>query len=201
MLHGNFKAQCIRINALLCLPIRSKRAHQLRRRLAITFLFGDPALGGQEPDNIITIKGVTERLGDDDFTVGPTTDFDELRASIMLLNIAVDDGSFVSTGKVEDEKKFNAEVDELATRLRDIWRKINDSGMKLSRTEAKSVIEWVQQRIAHTVRTRKKSRKDHFNIPGRAEDPSLPQQQDYMKKFLKKSTGSTKEDNTSSGTG
>jgi len=97
-----------------------------------------------------------------------------------------DDGAFGPTGDAEDEKRFNAEVDELATRLREIWRKINDAGLKLTRTEAKGVLDWVQQRLSYSVRTRRKVKKSVFDIPDTGQDPFLPRQQDYMKNFLKK---------------
>lgn len=120
------------------------------------------------------------------FTITPNTDFSELRANIILLDVAVDDGSVVKFDDREDEKKFNDEVDELANKLREIWRKTNDSGMKLARTEAKSVVEWVQQRLSHGVRTRRKAKASVFDMPGQQEDPFLPRQQDYMKKFLQR---------------
>lgn len=185
-MHANIKDQCIRINAVLCLKIDEPRLHQLRRRLSATFLFDDPALSGRYPDNAFSFKDLTHRARQDDFAVNPQTDFAELKVTILFLDITIDDGSFVPTGNTEDEKKFNQEVDELAETLRDIWRKINDTGMKLARTEAKSVIEWVQQRLMLSVRTRRRAKTSIFDIPGQREDPSLPQQQDFMKKFLKK---------------
>lgn len=163
-----------------------QKAHELRRRLAITFLFDDPGLGRHHPDDIFTVRGAIDCLNDATFTVGPKTDFAELRAGILLLDMAIDDGSFAPTGDREDEKAFNEEIDELAIKLRGIWRKINDSGMKLARTEAKSVIEWVQQRLSHLVRTRKQAKQSVFDIPGQRDDQFLPQQQDFMSKFLKK---------------
>lgn len=138
---------------------------------------------------VITMRGVINRLNEPDFAVSTKTDFEELQASILLLNIAVDDGSFVAMGDLDDEKKFNAEVDELATRLREMWRKINDSGMKLDRTQAKSVIEWVQQRMSHSVRTRRKVKKSVFDTAAQKDDPFLPQQQSYMRNFLGKPVG------------
>ncbi|KAM0356176.1 hypothetical protein ACHAPU_000571 [Fusarium lateritium] len=183
----------VRTNALACLPISQARPHELRRRLAMVFLFGDTSLGRYHPDDTVTIRGIIERLDHDDFFVGPRTDFTELQANILLLNIAVDDGSFSPSDDPEKEKQFNSDIDALATRLREIWRKINDAGMKLARTEAKSVIEWVQQRLAHSVRTRRKAKKSIFDIPGQREDPSLPKQQDYMKSFLSKAPKSASE--------
>lgn len=58
--------------------------------------------------------------------------------------------------------------------------------MRLARTEAKSVVEWVQQRLLHSVRTRKEARKSVFDLPGQRDDPFLPRQRDYMHKFLQR---------------
>jgi hypothetical protein len=153
------------------------------------------------------MRDLINRLNSSEFTIHPKTDFLNLQSNILLLDAAVDDGSFWSAGaddsdiarmSAEAEKAFNEEVDELADRLRAIWRKINDAGLKLARTEAKGVIEWVQQRLAHLVRTRKKLKKSVFDLDtgsGRSgaarnrpeNDPFLPKQQDYMKRFLQKS--------------
>ncbi|RSL47939.1 hypothetical protein CEP53_009739 [Fusarium sp. AF-6] len=188
LLHTLIKAQCVRTNALTCLPVSTPKVHDLRRRLAVVFLYDDPDLGRHHPDNTVSIRSIIDRLEEDDFSVGPKTDFAELQANIILLNIAVDDGSFASADDPDAVKEFNSEIDELTVQLRGIWRKINDAGMKLARTEAKSVIEWVQQRIAHSVRTRRKAKKSVFDLPDQREDPFLPQQQNYMKNFLRKPT-------------
>ncbi|KAF7541768.1 hypothetical protein G7Z17_g11868 [Cylindrodendrum hubeiense] len=186
LLYTITRAQSVRVNALACLPVSKVMTHELRRRLAVVFLFGDPALGRRHPDSIVTIPGIIHRLAENDFAVNPQTDFAELQAGIILVNIAVDDGSFVKTDDSEVEKQFNADIDELAGRLRQIWKMINDTGMKLARTEAKSVIDWVQQRLAHTVRTRRKARENYYDFLGEKKDPSLPKQQNYMKNFLRK---------------
>jgi hypothetical protein len=154
--------------------------------LAVACLFDDPALSRHRPDEVVTMRGAIKRLDKDDFSIGPNTDFTELKAVIILLDIAIDDGSFAPTGDLEGERRFNSEVDELALKLRGIWRKINDSGMRLARTEAKSVIEWVQQRLSHAVRTKKKPKKNVFDLPGQRDDLNLPQQQDFLQKFLRK---------------
>ncbi|KAM0439716.1 hypothetical protein ACHAPT_000810 [Fusarium lateritium] len=184
----NWDTFCVRTNTLACLPVSTPKTHDLRRRLAVTFLFDDPDLGRHHPDNTVSVQGIIDRLGEEDFSVGPKTDFAELQANVILLNIAVDDGSFASADDPDAVKEFNSEIDELTVQLRGIWRKINDAGMKLARTEAKSVIEWVQQRLAHSVRTRRKAKKSVFDVPGQQVDPFLPQQQNYMKNFLRKPT-------------
>ncbi|RFU76906.1 hypothetical protein TARUN_5319 [Trichoderma arundinaceum] len=186
MLQATVKTQHIRANALQCLSIRDTRTHDLRRRLAVSFLFGDPSLGGRRPETVITIRGAIDRLGGDDFSISPETDFAELKAMIIILDIAIDDGSPPESDSSEDEKQFNEDIDELATKLRDIWRTINDSGMKIARTEAKSVVEWVQQRLTNTVRTRRKVKQSIFDLPGQEDLAALPRQQEYMAKFFQK---------------
>ncbi|KAK5994960.1 hypothetical protein PT974_03349 [Cladobotryum mycophilum] len=186
LIHSNVKQLFIKVNALLCISIRDPRSHDLRRRLAITFLFDDPKVGRYHPEEVITIRGMIQRLTEDDFNITPDTDFAELKAGIFLLDIAIDDGSATVFEDAEDEKEFNQDVDELAARLREIWRKINDSGMKLARTETKSIVEWVQQRLANSVRTRRKAKKSIFDMSAQEEDASIPRQQEMMKKFFQK---------------
>lgn len=174
-----------------CLSIRDVRTHDLRRRLAISFLFDDPSLGRQHPETAFTVRGAIDRLGEDNFSISPQTDFAELKAMVIILDIAVDDGSPLESGSPEDEKNFNQDIDELATKLREIWRKINDSGMKITRTEAKSVVEWVQQRLSNTVRTRRKAKQSIYDLPGQEDEASLPKQQEYMAKYFQKIPNAT----------
>ncbi|OAR01432.1 hypothetical protein LLEC1_05400, partial [Akanthomyces lecanii] len=197
LLESNFSSQCIRINALLCLPTSSPRAHDLRRRLAVTFLFHDASLARRAPEEVVTLPKIIQRLAQPEFQVGPATEFAELRAAILILDMAVDDGSviaFASDDDTDAEDEFNAHVDELAARLNEIWRRTNDTGMKLARTEAKSVVEWVQKRVTHTVRTRRKRAKSIFDVPGqeRKQKKDLPRQQEFMKSFFRKKAPSPK---------
>ncbi|KAG6037240.1 hypothetical protein E4U41_005246 [Claviceps citrina] len=180
------KTRNVITTALLCIPISSKRTHDLRRRMAVSTLFQDAALARHNSEDTVNLVALIDCLNGDDFAIRPTTDFAELRANIILLDIAVDDGSVLHFDDRDDETTFNDQVDELAGRLREIWRKINDAGMKLARTEAKSVVELVQQRVLYTIRTRKKARASIFDLPGQQEDSSLPRQRDFMQKFLQR---------------
>lgn len=192
LLATNFSSQCIRVNALLCLPISARRAHDLRRRLAITFLFGDASLARHPPEAALTLPAILERLARPDFQVTPSTEFAELRAAILILDMAVDDGSVLADGfpDADAEDAFNGHVDALAAKLNEIWRRTNDTGMKLARTEAKSVVEWVQKRVTHTVRTRRKRAPSIFDVPGqearRQKKDVVPRQQEFMKSFFRK---------------
>ncbi|KAG6006604.1 hypothetical protein E4U21_006826 [Claviceps maximensis] len=187
VLFSSIKTRDIIVTSLLCIPIGSKRTHDLRRRLAVSTLFQDNDLAKHNSEDTLSLAAIIDYLDSDVFAIRPTTDFAELRANVILLDMAVDDGSVIHFDNRDDENKFNNDVDELAGRLREIWRKTNDAGMRLARTEAKSVVEWVQQRLLHSVRTRKKARKSIFDLPGHEqEDPFLPRQRDYMYKFLQR---------------
>lgn len=149
------------------------------------------------PEQAVTLQAVIDRLGEPDFQVGPATEFAELRAAVLVLDMAVDDGSVVAAFPPDADAQFNARVDELAARLHDIWRRTNDTGMKLARTEAKSVVEWVQKRVTHTVRTRRKRTQSIFDQPGQQQQQQqtrrdLPRQQEFMKSFFRKKVPSPK---------
>lgn len=192
LIKSNFTSQVLRVHALLCLPVSSYRAHNLRRRLAIAFLFSDTSLSRRPPEDVLTLQHVLDRLSLPDFQVGPGTEFAELRAAVLILDMAVDDGSVLAFGPDDaaGEREFNAQVDALADKLNEIWRRTNDTGMKIARTEAKSVVEWVQKRVIHTVRTRRKRPKSIFDLPGQEDQEnnrrSLPKQQEFMKNFFRK---------------
>ena len=134
----------------------------------------------------MTLQRAIDHLKRPEFKIGHDTDFADLRSAILMLDMALDDGSVNSFEDVEDEKQFNKLADELAGQLQGIWGSINDSGMKLARTEAKSVVEWVKQRLVNSIRTRKKMKESIFDIPGQKDDEYLPRQQDFMMSFLKK---------------
>ncbi|KAG6011502.1 hypothetical protein E4U54_008054 [Claviceps lovelessii] len=183
----DIKTSNIMVTALLCIPISSKRTHDLRRRIAVSTLFQNDALARHNSEDTVTLPAIIDRLDSDIFAIRPTTDFAELRANVILLDMAVDDGSVIHFDDRDDEKTFNDQVDDLAGKLREIWRKTNDAGMRLARTEAKSVVEWVQQRLLHSVRTRKKAKKSIFDLARHEQDdPFLPRQRDYMHKFLQR---------------
>ncbi|PFH58198.1 hypothetical protein XA68_14038 [Ophiocordyceps unilateralis] len=192
-LSGGDKSQSIRANALLCLPLSSERLHDLRRRLAIAFLFDESPLAPRTKDSV-TIQDFIDVLDSPGFNITLQTDFAELKSRIVILDMAIDDGSAVVSDGRQDDARFNQDVDRLAQKLGEIWRRINDSGMKLARTETKSVVEWVQQRLLHSVRTRKRVKKSVFDLSSQEEDPfELRRQQDYMTRFLRKASKQTDE--------
>lgn len=122
-----------------------------------------------------------------EFNIGPDTDFVEFRARVFLLDMAIDDGNVELTfANEEAEQQFNNNVDRITARLRDMWRRINDTGMKLSRTEAKSVVEWVQKRLALSVRTQKELRRNIFDVPDKQSNIDVSRQKKFMETFFKR---------------
>ncbi|RDA82465.1 hypothetical protein CP532_3848, partial [Ophiocordyceps camponoti-leonardi (nom. inval.)] len=187
------KNQTVRANALLCLPLSSVRLHDLRRRLAIAFLFDDTSTVCNTADHTsVTIRDFIDVLDDPGFDITMHTDFSELKSRILILDMAIDGGSAITSHSEGDEEAFNRDVDGLAQKLGEIWRRINDSGMKLARTETKSVVEWVQQRLLHSVRTRKRVKKSVFDLSSQEDGAyDLQRQQQYMSNFLRKAATQT----------
>ncbi|KAJ0159936.1 hypothetical protein CTA2_8861 [Colletotrichum tanaceti] len=184
-LYHGFDKTSLRMLPLVCLPVTSPKLHELRRRLAVAFFLRDAALASEHPDDAISLHLVIARVKDSDFQINNRTDYTDLKALVQLLDIAVDDGSFVhSKGGREHEAKFNAEIDDLARRLKAIWRGINDTGAaNLSRTEAKSVLEWVGERLNYSVRTRRPPTQSIFGD----QEPSSAKkrrQQEFMHQFV-----------------
>ncbi|KAI8275618.1 hypothetical protein K4K60_008530 [Colletotrichum sp. SAR11_57] len=196
--HGFDKAS-LRILPLTCMPVTSSKLHELRRRLAVSFFLRDAALADQHPDTTMSLRLVIARVKDSDFQLSRKTDYADLKAQVLLLDMAVDDGSFTSNkDDREHEKNFNAEIDDLAQRLKAIWRGINDTGAaNLTRTEAKSVLEWVGQRLSYSVRTRPPPTQSIFGDQGPS-SAKKRRQQDFMKKFVhgRKNKEVTKEESS-----
>ena len=155
--------------------------------MAVAYLFGDCSLARQHPDTVVTLESVLDRLVEGEFRVGKGTDYLELKSRVFLLDAALDDGSHPVGADAEEDKAFNASIDEMANQLGRMWRNINDTGATYSsRTEAKSIMEWVQQRLTYSVRTRPPAKKSIFDDPAPRNDTSLPRQQKYMQSFFKK---------------
>ena len=184
---GLSRSRNIQLNILTCIPARSPETHDMRRRLALTFLFDDLDFAENHPDGFLTLKKMIERIKKDDFQTNQKTEFPELRALVLILDVALDDGSFTGSSQ-DDEDQFNAEADELSNIIQIMWTNINDIGMKMARTEVKVALDLVQKRISQTVRTRRKVRKGIFDLKENREDKSIPQQRNYMRKFLGKAT-------------
>jgi hypothetical protein len=96
-------------------------------------------------------------------STSPDPDFSSLAALSSILDIAIDsggwDGDPNQDSRKEDEKAFNAAVDELARVLKTLFSGITDSGAShMRRTECKEGMERVYYRLIYGVRTKEKRR-------------------------------------------
>ena len=147
------------------IPSTSPRAHDLKRRLAMSFLFNDPSYSMQHSHNLMDLNLFIERLEDRSFDATPQTDYRELAALTSLLDIALDDAR--STGLDLSDKKiaeqFDDKVDTLATSIKGIIQSIGTPGAAfISKIEAKENLLLVSQRIGDTVRSRPKPKRSVF---------------------------------------
>lgn len=186
------------------MPKAGVKALDLRRRMAAVVLFRDPEMGGRPVDSTLTLDGITDRLGEADFRVRPSTDFDSLRALVMLLDIVIGSAGFLakkqrSTGvtppatanagaanadREAADRRFDADIDGLTYRLKMVHDKIHDSTL-LSRKIAKASIDLVAKRLTYAVRTRPPPKTSIFDSEPK-EDASLPKQRDFMKNWAQK---------------
>ncbi|RYP51103.1 hypothetical protein DL769_010869 [Monosporascus sp. CRB-8-3] len=190
----------LRVAALSSIPKSTARLADLRRRLAAAVLFssGPDDFDAANPD--LGAAAVRQRLSRPDFAIRPTTDFEELRALVWLLDAAVGDAScFLSpppppkdsppdddgdkAGR-ERGSRFDAEVDALTFRLRALHDGIHDNGL-LARKEAKAAIDAVGKRLTYAVRTRPPAKTSIFDPPAR-DDVDLPRQRDFMKNWAQR---------------
>lgn len=186
----------MRLRSLSFLPTSVKGLHELRRRMAAVFFFDDLSLVSQPADPSFTLHDITTRLQGPNFKIGPDTDYAALRAQLLLLDIAIDMG--IRLGQDDPEgltSPFDAEVDELTSTLRQLARSINDTDMKsVLPMEAKMVMDWMGERLGHTVRSKPKPKISIYDLSERsAPDVHLPKQQNLMKKFLQSRQGGSDE--------
>ncbi|RYP27322.1 hypothetical protein DL767_007746 [Monosporascus sp. MG133] len=195
----------LRAAALSSVPKSTARLADLRRRLAAAVLFSSPSFSsgadGFDVTNLdLGAAAVQQRLSRPDFAIRPTTDFEELRALVWLLDATVGDASCFlppppppddkspndDGNKVERERRsrFDAEVDALTFRLRALHDGIHDNGL-LARKEAKAAIDAVGKRLTYAVRTRPPAKTSIFDPPAR-DDVDLSRQRDFMKNWAQR---------------
>ena len=91
--------------------------------------------------------------------IGMETDFAELGAMILLLNVGVDCGDPPPAGIDTGVRKvFDKEVDELSYVVKSISKQIKEAGAsQLKKTEAKEILEDFNARLMYAVRISSKS--------------------------------------------
>ena len=186
----------MRLRSLEFLPTSTKEMHDLRRRMAAVFFFDDLSLASQPAGTSFELQDITTHLQGPSFKIHSGTDYAALRAHLLLLDITVDAG--LNSGPDYSESlasAFDADVDELTATLRQLARSINDTEMRsVLPMEAKMVMDWVGERLAHSVRSKPKPKISIYDLSSRtAADVHLPEQQNLMKKFLQSRQGGSGE--------
>ncbi|KAF7852743.1 uncharacterized protein EAF02_012142 [Botrytis sinoallii] len=169
-------------------PIRSSKLHELRRRLALTFFFSSLPVSLSPPQKSLSIRSIIQRLNDPPFQITRTTDYPELSALILLLDIGIDDGRAEDLDLTDEdtEIQFNKDVDELTDRFANFG--IMASGAAhISKVETSGILNLVERRIEHTVRTRRKPKNMFYEETKKyyEQGESLEGMQKGMSNFVK----------------
>lgn len=138
---------------LNALPACSSRTHLFRRRLALGFLFQDPAYLTREYADLVHLHRFVKLLKQNpSFEITKESDYNELQALICIMDVAIDDGATSGNPNINDY-----EVDMLVEDLRTIFSTIQDTNAQnLARTEAKDTIERLLFRLRFGVRVKEK---------------------------------------------
>lgn len=154
------------------------------------FFFDDLARADKKPEDTVNIRAVVDRLEDTPFMINTHTNYTELHALMMTLNIALGDASRSQIATTpEASRDFDAQVDELAEGIKSMLTRIapQSKGIHVQRIDAKSAMEVIRERLLYQVRTRQKPKIQGIRLDEPEEDYSVPKQQDFMKGyFLKK---------------
>jgi hypothetical protein len=189
-LYHHTREAVLRWNAVSAIPLLHPRLIELRRRLALVFVFDDPRRASSPPEDTFSLRSVIDRLDQaDEFVVDrKNTDYFELLALSEMLSVAVGDGA-PPAGNASPEviKQYNAEVDELAHRIKFMWSNIHEQGAAyMSRLEARVQLRDFERKLLHVVRTRPPPKEDIFGLNAREDEAERPKQQQFMKRFLSK---------------
>ncbi|KAK5662900.1 hypothetical protein OQA88_6311 [Cercophora sp. LCS_1] len=181
----------LRLAAISSVPITSPRLVDLRRRLALSFVFDDTNWGRRPPYTTLSIRSLIDRLEDDAFIVDRHhTDYVELGALAGLLDIAIGDGCPPTTigGGTQAIKQFNAEIDELARKIKVMWSGISTQGAAYaSRLDTRQRLQDLERTLVHATRTRPPPMQSIFGIGPTDEydeDKPKPRQQSFMQRYL-----------------
>lgn len=150
------------------------------------FYFDDDAFCKRHSHHIMDMNLFIARLADPAFDANAETDYRELAALIMLLDIAIDDGRSIALDLTDrkTEERFDDDIDSFAASIKDIIRNIGVPGPGfISKVEAKEILELVSQRIGDTLRSRPKPKQSLWNVSGKTQE-DLGREKDAMKKFL-----------------
>jgi hypothetical protein len=157
----------IRLQILRCIPAHDPQLALVRARLALATFADDTSVFAKQLTDIDIYNLALVRLRSPELSVTSETDFVELAATITMLDIALTGLLLLNfqNSVSGDQAAFDAKVDVLATELRALWVKINDThgASMLPRMEAKQAVDGVRNRLLFAVRTRPPPKESLFD--------------------------------------
>ncbi|KAL2069138.1 hypothetical protein VTL71DRAFT_15476 [Oculimacula yallundae] len=184
-----------RLQIVESIPSTSPRTHDLRRRLALCFFHASTSYAQKNGYHSTTIKSLMGTLQTSRFQIrhqkddDPGTDYQELRALIYLLDVAIDDGlsSDRDVSDKEQEAMHNEDVEEFGRQLDWIGSKIQTGGAAFfTRLDTKEALTMVQQRAVGMLRTKPKPRNAWYDPEEGKKVEDFKREQKGMASFLKK---------------
>ncbi|KAF2425814.1 hypothetical protein EJ08DRAFT_384111 [Tothia fuscella] len=185
-LYSSIASPILRYQLVAQFPCHTQQTHSFRRRLALAFALSSPRWLNDDMTKPNIIFHILSSISDSPvYKIRPTTDYVVLRATLNLLDIAIDMGftdfssqtnvksspapqtKYGMPKKEEDprETKFNEDIDKVAQEIRAITSRIIDTGAtQMRRTEAKSAADRIIQRLECAVRTKGKKPTDLFSL-------------------------------------
>jgi len=151
------------------------------------FYFDDVSYSRDHSHSIMDLDAFIRRLDDPDFDTNAQTDYRELTALILLLDIAVDDARSITIdlSDVAVERKFDETVEALGATIKNIMKMIGNPGAAfISRIEAKEVLELVSQRVSDTLRSKPKPRQTWFDKAQGKPQEDLESERRGMQSFI-----------------
>lgn len=153
------------------------------------FYFNDLRYASDHSHTLVDIDDFFDRLAQPSFSINPSTDYRELAALVLLLDIAIDDGRSIMLNLTDDaiDRRFNEDIDQFAAAIKDIMKNIGNPGAAfISRIEAKEALELVSQRIADTLRSKPKARHQWFDGTRGRREEDLQAEKKGMTSFVNK---------------
>lgn len=151
------------------------------------FYFNDVDYAKNHSHSMIDLDKFTNRLSDPAFDTTPKTDYLELKALVMLMDIALEDGrsSQLDLSNPVVEKKFNDGVEALSATLKEILTGIGQPGAAfMSRSEAREMLDLVSDRIKETLRTKRKPTHTWFDADKGRKEEDMQSEKKGMASFV-----------------
>lgn len=199
-LSSNIKEPTLQVEFISHFMPASPSGTKFRVTLAATFLLGSNRANKifkPHPGKPPLVALLNHIFTSPTFRITPETDFETLAASVALLDTIISSGHPPPLHTRADENIFNAQVDELADKIRDLFTSIADAGAShMKKTEAKDTLQALHNRILFAIRTRVRRKKHVFdnsetsvaNRRVRDAEDVMPESdgRDFMRRFLKR---------------